>query len=39
MKKVKKEKEKDKPAEEQTEFERQQEAWFDNNCQGQIEEY
>ena len=23
----------------QTEFERQQDAWFDNNCQGDIEDY
>jgi len=24
---------------EQTEFERQQEAWFENDCQGKIEDY
>lgn len=24
---------------EQTEFERQQEEWFNNNCQGNIEDY
>ena len=25
--------------ENQTEFDRQQEAWFENNCQGKIEDY